>query len=78
MPEKDYLGKDQRRTKDVEKKDDKPIKGNTIIFKIIYIFSGFQFKIKIHSNSFGRSRDCIAQDLCKFNFISNYSNSIIL
>lgn len=26
MPEKDYLGKDQRRTKDVEKKEDKPIK----------------------------------------------------
>lgn len=27
MPEKDYLGKDQRKTKDTEKKEDKPIKG---------------------------------------------------
>lgn len=28
MPEKDYLGKDQRRTKDdVKEKEDKPIKG---------------------------------------------------
>lgn len=36
MPEKDYLGKDQRRTKDVEKKDDKPIKGKTIILNIYF------------------------------------------
>ena len=27
MPEKDYLGKDQRRTRDDGTKDDKPIKG---------------------------------------------------
>ncbi len=27
MPDKDYLGKDQRKTKDDTPKDDKPIKG---------------------------------------------------
>ena len=48
MPEKDYLGKDQRRTKDVEKKEDKPIKGKTIILKTIYIiFQDFNFKMKL-------------------------------
>ncbi len=29
MGEKDYLGKDQRRTKDNDKKDEIPIKGNS-------------------------------------------------
>jgi hypothetical protein len=28
MGEKDYLGKDQRKTKDDKSKDEKPIKGN--------------------------------------------------
>ncbi len=28
MPEKDYLGKDQRKTKDDKAKDDAPIKGD--------------------------------------------------
>jgi hypothetical protein len=35
MGEKDYLGKDQRKTKDEKPKDDKPIKGKTFIEKKI-------------------------------------------
>jgi len=31
MGEKDYLGKDQRKTKDNEKKEEKPIKGINLI-----------------------------------------------
>ena len=30
MGEKDYIGKDQRKTKDEPKKDDAPIKGNRL------------------------------------------------
>jgi hypothetical protein len=36
MPEKDYLGKDQRRTKD-EIKEEKPIKGINQIITLISI-----------------------------------------
>jgi hypothetical protein len=32
MPEKDYLGKDQRKTKDDKVKDEKPIKGKPLKF----------------------------------------------
>jgi hypothetical protein len=33
MPEKDYLGKDQRKTKDDKAKDDAPIKGDYLLNK---------------------------------------------
>ena len=35
MPAKDYLGKDQRRTKDDKPVEEKPIKGNVVIFRIV-------------------------------------------
>jgi len=33
MGEKDYLGKDQRKTKDDKPKDDKPIKGKDFFYR---------------------------------------------
>ena len=37
MPEKDYLGKDQRKTKDDKAKDDTPIKGIKTNFSIFLL-----------------------------------------
>lgn len=47
MPEKDYLGKDQRRTRDEKQKDDKPIKAldeSEIALLKSYVSKLFAFK----------------------------------
>ncbi len=44
MGEKDYLGKDQRRTKDDVKKDEPPIKG---LYFIILFIENLKIKLKL-------------------------------